>query len=150
MPSRYLSRRQALQVLYLWDIRHVPVEEAISQYFSPLSVEGEESLTEPTDFAVELACGVAAAQAEIDNLIRGHCEHWRLERMAVVDRNILRLAAFEMSRLGTHPALVIDQALNLARRFSSDESVTFINGVLDAIRRHLQQPGAAAEPPLSQ
>jgi len=149
MPSRYLSRRQALQILYLWDLRQVPIEEAISKYFSPLSVEGEEALSEPTDFAVELASGVAGGREEIDALIRAHCEHWRVERMAVVDRNILRLAAYEMSRLGTPPAIVIDQALDLARRFSSDESVPFLNGVLDAIRRHLQQPFAEA-PPLSQ
>jgi len=149
MPSRYLSRRQALQILYLWDMRQVPIDEAISQYFSPLAVEGEEPLSEPTAFALELARGVAAGRTEVDALVRDHCEHWRMERMAVVDRNILRLAAFEMMRLGTPPAIVIDQALDLARRFSSDESVPFLNGVLDAIRRCLQQP-TAAEPPLSQ
>jgi N utilization substance protein B len=71
----------------------------------------------------------------LDQAIAGHSEHWRLERMPVVDRNILRLAVYEMKTVGTPAPVVIDEALELARRFSSDESVAFINGVLDAVKR---------------
>jgi N utilization substance protein B len=71
----------------------------------------------------------------IDGLISQHSEHWRIDRMPAVDRNILRLAVCEMTTTPTPPAVVIDEALELARRFSGEESVAFINGVLDAIRR---------------
>jgi len=72
---------------------------------------------------------------EIDALISSHAEHWRIERMPAVDRNILRLAIFELRHTGTPPAVVIDEALELARRFSNEESVHFVNGVLDAVHR---------------
>jgi N utilization substance protein B len=73
--------------------------------------------------------------AEIDEQISKHAEHWRMERMPIVDRNILRMAVFEMTHVGTPAAVTIDEALELARKFSNEESVQFVNGVLDAIRR---------------
>jgi N utilization substance protein B len=79
---------------------------------------------------------------EIDSQISQKSEHWRLDRMAAVDRNLLRLAVFEMTGLGTPPAVVIDEALELARQFSGDESVSFINGVLDAVLRSSKPAGA--------
>jgi N utilization substance protein B len=85
----------------------------------------------------QLVRGAAERMAEIDRRIAEHSEHWRLERMPAVDRNILRLAVCEMTESTTPPAVVIDEALELARRFSSEESVAFINGVLDAVRRQV-------------
>ena len=82
-----------------------------------------------------LVLGAAAKSSEIDQQITGKSEHWRLERMPAVDRNILRLAVYEMSELQTPAPVVIDEALELARQFSGDESVSFINGVLDAVHR---------------
>ena len=82
-----------------------------------------------------LARGVSQAVAATDEQIEKHSAHWRLERMSTVDRNILRLAIYEMKMVGTAPAIVIDEALELARRFSGDESVSFVNGVLDAVRK---------------
>ena len=73
--------------------------------------------------------------AEVDEQIARHAEHWRMERMPAVDRNILRLAVYEMTRGGTPAAVTIDEALELARKFSGEESVQFVNGVLDAIHR---------------
>jgi transcription antitermination protein NusB len=145
MPSRFRGRQRALQILYLWDVRKIPVEEAINTYFSPLAVEEDEEVPERDDFSLDLAHGTTGNQKDIDERIARHSEHWRLERMAVVDRNILRLATFEMAFLKTPPPVVIDQALELARRFSSDESVAFLNGVLDSIRQGLAEP--AEDPP---
>jgi N utilization substance protein B len=71
----------------------------------------------------------------IDKIISDKSANWRIERMPAVDRNILRLAVYEMSDLKTPPAVAIDEALDLARQFSGDESVAFINGVLDAVSR---------------
>jgi N utilization substance protein B len=137
MPSRHRSRQRALQVLFQADIRAQAPEEAIVAFYqSVCSSEDEEEQTPvPDPFMEELVRGVMASMAEIDRSIAGHSEHWRLERMPVVDRNILRLAAYEMASVGTPAAVVIDEALELARRFSSDESVAFVNGVLDAVRR---------------
>ena len=70
-----------------------------------------------------------------------HSDNWRMERMPAVDRNIIRMSLFEMLHGGTPPAVAIDEALELARRFSGDESVSFINGVLDALRREIAAQG---------
>jgi N utilization substance protein B len=74
---------------------------------------------------------------EVDERIARHAEHWKIPRMPAVDRNILRLAVYEMLRTDTPPAVIIDEALELARRFAGEESVHFVNGVLDAVRREL-------------
>jgi transcription antitermination protein NusB len=73
--------------------------------------------------------------AEVDEQISKHAEHWRMERMPAVDRNILRLAVYEIKRGGTPAAVAIDEALELARKFSNEESVQFVNGVLDAVHK---------------
>jgi transcription antitermination protein NusB len=73
--------------------------------------------------------------SKLDESITKHAEHWRMDRMPAVDRNILRLAVYEMTFGGTPPAVTIDEALELARKFSNEESVQFVNGVLDAIHR---------------
>ena len=134
MAARHRSRKRALQVLFEWDIRK-DVDGAISHYYDTLY--SEESTTPPKQdrFMEELARGVVSQQAVIDKQIEAKSEHWRLERMAVVDRNILRLAIFEFSQNAIAPAIIIDEAMELARQFSNDQSVTFINGVLDAVRR---------------
>ena len=90
----------------------------------------------------QLVRGTIEVMGAIDGRIAGHSEHWRLERMPIVDRNVLRLAVYEMTSIGTPPAVVIDEALELARRFSSEESVAFINGVLDAVRKDVPAPEA--------
>ena len=76
-------------------------------------------------------------------MIRKHLQHWRLERMATVDRNVLRLAIYEMLATATPPAVIIDEALELARRFSNDEAVQFVNGVLDAARKEISHKAGA-------
>ena len=136
MAARHRSRQRALQVLFLVDLRHQPVSEAISSFYGTLASEEEPAAdTAPDEFMETLVRGTEQNVAEIDSWISQKSEHWRLERMPAVDRNILRMALFEMSKTDTPPAVVIDEALELARQFSGDESVAFINGVLDAVRR---------------
>ena len=136
MPSRHRSRERALQVLFQADVRQQQPEESIRAFYeSPLNTEGSEVGPAPDPFMEQLVQGAMAGVAGIDQRIAGHSEHWRLERMPIVDRNILRMAVYEMTVVGTPAPVVIDEALELARRFSSEESVAFINGVLDAVRR---------------
>src|SRR5271157_5535550 len=132
MPSRRRSRQRALQILFLWDARRQPVDEAIDAYYDTLYSE-EQPARDP--FVADLVRGTVEHAAEVDEQISKHAQHWRMERMPIVDRNILRLAAFEMVHAGTPAAIAIDEALELARKFSGEESVQFVNGVLDAIRR---------------
>ncbi|MFB3778085.1 MAG: transcription antitermination factor NusB [Bryobacteraceae bacterium] len=136
MPARHRSRERALQVLFLADIREQSAEEAIAGFYdSLLTSEAGEEKPEPDPFMEQLVRGALADLAGIDKSIAGQSEHWRLDRMPIVDRNILRMAVYEMAGIGTPAPVVIDEALELARRFSSEESVAFVNGVLDAVRR---------------
>jgi N utilization substance protein B len=136
MPSRRRARQRALQILYSWDARRQPVDEALDAYYDALYSEEH---PERDPFVAELVRGVVENIGEIDGQITKHAEHWRMERMPVVDRNILRLAVYEMSRGGTPAPVTIDEALELARKFSNEESVQFVNGVLDAVNRELQR-----------
>ena len=130
--QRHQSREMALQVLYQREIGRVSVDEALEAF------DLLESPPRQTAFAAWLARGTAAHLDEIDPLITGSAQHWRLSRMAVIDRLIMRLAVFEMLHADETPAaVVINEALELARTFSADEAVSFINGVLDDIRRRL-------------
>ena len=134
MPSRRRARQRALQILFSWDARHRPVEDAIDEYYDSLCAE-EKPARDP--FVSQLVSGTVEHVPEIDERITRHAEHWRIERMPGVDRNILRLAVYEMTHAGTPAAVTIDEALELARKFSGEESVQFVNGVLDAVRREL-------------
>ncbi len=144
MPSRHRSRQRALQILFQLDMSRQPVDQAIESYYESLYSEEHEERPERDPFTEELVRGTLDRTESIDRRISAHSEHWRVERMPAVDRNILRLAIFEMSAGATPAAVVINEALELARRFSGEESVPFINGILDAIRREL--PPIPAEP----
>jgi N utilization substance protein B len=151
MPARHRSRQRALQVLYQWDVRGEPVDSAIASFYETLfdqgeSAPGDESpaRVEPDVFMETLARGTASHADRIDQTIAEKSAHWRIERMPVVDRNVLRLGIYEMTAVGTPPAVVIDEAIELARQFSGEESVSFINGVLDAVRRDIQGDGGQA------
>jgi len=136
MPARHRSRERALQVLFLADIRKQDPGEAIAGFYdSVLTSESGDERPERDPFMEQLVAGTLEQIDDIDKLVAGRSEHWRLDRMPIVDRNILRMAVYEMTSIGTPGPVVIDEALELARRFSSDESVAFINGVLDAVRR---------------
>lgn len=140
MPSRRRSRQRALQILFQWDARRQPVDDVINAYYDTLYSE-EGPLREP--FVAELVRGVVENVEAVDAHITRHAENWRMERMPAVDRNILRLAVYELVHIGTPAAVAIDEALELARRFSNEESVQFVNGVLDAIHRETSTAGPA-------
>jgi N utilization substance protein B len=136
MPARHRSRQRALQVLFLWDQRHQQIDDAISAFYETLSSEEDNpKRSDPDEFMETLVRGASKQAGDIDKRISEKSENWRLERMPAVDRNILRLAVYEMNELKTPAPVVIDEALELARQFSGDESVSFINGVLDAVHR---------------
>ena len=134
MSSRRRSRQRALQILFLWDARRQPVDDAINAFYDTLFADEK---PERDLFTNQLVYGAVQHLEEVDTQIRRHAEHWRMERMPLVDRNILRLAVYEMMHEDTPPAVVIDEALELARKFSGEESVQFVNGVLDAVHREL-------------
>lgn len=135
MVARHKSRQRALQVLYQCDLRKQPVDDAIASFYDTLYSEEDQSKPEPDAFMEELARGTSGMSADIDRQIGEKAENWKLERMPLVDRNVLRMAIYEMSRRDTPAAVVIDEALELARQFAGDESVSFINAVLDAVHR---------------
>jgi len=139
MASRRRARERALQIMFLWDSRKQSADDAIQAYYDGLY--SEEKL-ERDPFVSELVRGTVEHLAEIDDRITRHAEHWRMERMPAVDRNILRVAVYEMTRGGTPAPVSIDEALELARKFSGEESVQFVNGVLDAVRRETSQPSS--------
>jgi N utilization substance protein B len=135
MPARHRSRQRALQVLYQWDMTKQPVEQAISSFYDTLYSDETPEQPDRDAFMETLAKGTSEMATDIDHRIMSKSENWRLERMPTVDRNILRMAIYEMSREETPAAVVIDEALELARQFSGEESVSFINGILDAVHK---------------
>lgn len=145
MPSRRRSRERALQILFQWDARRMPVDEAVEFFYESLHAEDEDMGRLERDLFMEQLVRAAVSQIDdIDKRIGERSAHWRLDRMPTVDRNILRLATAEMLLGELPPAVIIDEALELARRFSGDESVKFVNGVLDAVKRSIEPP---PEPP---
>lgn len=138
--ARHQARETALQMLYQWEVGRLSMYE-VRQTFWTHAPDGLEPLAEEQRaFATVLADGVAARVGEIDPLIVEAAEHWRIERMNVMDRLVLRLAVYEFLHEPATPAkVIINEALELARSFSSDEAVGFINGILDAIRRKLER-----------
>jgi N utilization substance protein B len=140
---RTRGREAALQILYFWEVGRAQPLSAIEAYFAAHQPDAEEELVA---FASRLVLGTIAEIDELDRSIEQHARHWRVERLAVVDRMILRLAIWELRHEGGTPAaVIINEALELARRFSSDESVRFVNGVLDAVHRSSQAAGPAAD-----
>jgi N utilization substance protein B len=133
LRSETRARARALQLLYAWEVDGRPDLEAI--------LPRMERLTRPEAAvfrqAAELARGVVARWAELDSLFASATEHWRLDRLALVDRSILRLAVLELLEQRVPPKVAIDEALWLAHRFGGRQSPAFINGVLDQVARTL-------------
>jgi len=135
--SRHRAREAALQMLYQSEVGRMPIDDVCRTFWSggPAGSPPSESVRA---FAGSLAKGVATQTARLDPLIVDAAEHWRIERMNVMDRLILRLGVYEFLHEPETPAkVVINEALELGKSFSADESVRFINGILDAIRRTL-------------
>jgi N utilization substance protein B len=127
-------------MLYQWEVGRASMYE-VRQTFWAQQTEGPDATPEEVrGFAMALADGVSSRVGELDPLIAEAAQHWRVERMNVMDRLVLRLAVYEFLHEPATPGkVVINEALELARTFSGDESVRFINGILDAVRRRLQR-----------
>src|SRR2546423_7386569 len=137
MGSRRKARECALQMLFAADVAEMPADDVIRSYWAEL---GEPDLDQTArDFATRLASQTLFNLELLDERIRSRAEHWRISRMAVVDRNILRLAVYEFLYEPTPRTVAINEALEIARRFSTYEATQFINGILDAIKRDLDE-----------
>ena len=137
MGSRRKARECALQMLFAADVGEMPPAEVVRMYWAELGdADVEEAARE---FATRLATGTLAQLEALDERIRSRAEHWRIARMAIVDRNILRLAVYEFLHEPTPRTVAINEALEIARRFSTYEATQFINGILDAIKRDLDE-----------
>lgn len=138
--ARHQAREAALQILYQWDIAHTDVRLAADTLFGLQWPGTEPPPDELRAFATALACDTVERLDTIDPLIAETAERWRPERMAVIDRLVLRLAVCELLRgHGIPAAVVINEALELARTFSTEEAVKFINGMLDGVRKKLEK-----------
>jgi len=135
MGPRRKAREYALQMLFQWDITHDAIDQIAATFFQ----NHPEEPPAVADFARELVTGTVENVEHIDRLIQRHAEHWRLDRMATVDRNLLRLATQEfLYDKETPKTVVINEAIEIARRYSSQESPQFINGILDSIKKELE------------
>ncbi len=135
---RHRARESALQILYHWEIGGHDVEQAARTFFDLQWPGGDAPPADLRTFATELARDTVGRLESIDALIADTAERWRPERMAVLDRLIMRLAVCEFLRdPGTPPAVVINEALELARTFSTEDAVKFINGMLDGVRKKI-------------
>lgn len=140
MGTRRKARESALQMLFAADVAKTQAGVLTSDYWSEL---GEPTLDEATrEFANNLAVGTLREIEKTDETIRTRAEHWRIERMAIVDRNVLRLAVYEFLFTDTPHTVVINEALEIARRFSTFEATQFINGILDAVKHDLEKNAA--------
>jgi N utilization substance protein B len=142
MARRFRAREVALQLLFERD-HNAKTEQPQIEGF----VQGRIREEELRQFCLRLYKGVLEHQVEIDRRISEAADNWRLERIATVDRNALRLGAFELLHChDTPPAVVFDEAIELARRYGSADSPAFVNGVLDRLRRGITPAESSADP----
>ncbi len=141
MRKRTKSREFALQALYQADICHADAKSVLEGFWREHDAEEEIS-----SFANRLVAGTLSHQESIDSIITAHADNWELKRMAVVDRNILRLGVYELihNNGDVPPSVCINEAIELAKRFGDAESAKFINGILDAV--HKKRKGIPEQP----
>ena len=133
-----MARECALQMLYEYDVGKQPPEDIMETFW-----EMNEHPDKVREFANQLFSGTVARLKDIDRTIQQHTKNWRLIRMAAVDRNILRLAAFELlSDCKTPGTVVINEALEIAKKYSTHESAQFVNGILDSVKNELTRKEA--------
>jgi N utilization substance protein B len=136
MRTRRESRERALSLCYELDVRGLPLNDLLADLPA-----------DPDPYALELARGVEEHREEIDALIRKFADRWSLERMPVIDRNLLRIAAFELAHRPDIPVgVAISEAVELAKRYSTDDSGRFVNGMLGRIAEHVRPSADSADP----
>jgi transcription antitermination protein NusB len=137
---RHRAREAALQILYQWEVGGASIDTATETYFTLQWNDAQPPSDRLREFAASLASDTVRRLDEIDARVAESAEHWRPERMAVIDRLILRMAVCEFLRDHDAPAaVVINEALELARTFSTEDAVKFVNGMLDGIRRKMEK-----------
>jgi len=146
MGNRRKAREATLQLLYEIEISHQDATKVLADFSrdpSRLFVHWSEDLSNPEEiqeFTVQISRGVWENVREIDRLIEEHSTHWKISRMALVDRNILRMAVFELLYCPDIPASVtINEAIEIAKKFGTEESGAFVNGILDHIAKALKK-----------
>jgi N utilization substance protein B len=143
MKSRHRAREVALQILYRYDVPQqagagtAPRDSALLhdlvRHFDHFQIP--EGLRE---FATQLVAGTLANMAELDGILEQHVSNWKVARLGFVDRSLLRMAAYELKYLRETPAsVVIDEAIELGKEFGTEDTPSFVNGVLDALKKHL-------------
>jgi N utilization substance protein B len=137
--GRRRAREAALQMMYQMEIGRASAHEAIVTYWP--AHDADEDVTEPLrQFANDLVRGTMSRLPEIDAIITAHAQNWRIERMVVIDRIVLRLCVYELlAEADTPPRVVINEGIELARTYSGEEAVAFVNGVLDSVRKELNR-----------
>ncbi len=139
MGQRRKARESALQILYQLEFDDIGPRDAVDSFWKK-----KKAPAETREYCRWLVEGIISHQDDIDEAIQSISAHWRIARMALVDRNILRLAAFELLHgISIAPAIVINEAIEIAKKYSGPESATFVNGILDALRKKIQ---AGAKP----
>jgi N utilization substance protein B len=121
-----------MQMLFQWDMSQQDPAKLEAKFW-----KGAKAADQTRAFANRLFEGTARDAAALDEIIGKHCENWRFERLSAIDRAILRLAIYEMNSTDTPPKVVLNEAVELAKKFSSEESGAFVNGVLDSVHKSL-------------
>ncbi|MFH1799990.1 MAG: transcription antitermination factor NusB [Candidatus Omnitrophota bacterium] len=137
LRKRTQARECALQILYQYEMNPEPMPEILKKFWS----QQDEAFSEDVRvFAEKLALGTVEHQAEIDKVVERYTDNWELSRMAMIDRNIMRFATYELLYLAdVPPKVTLNEAVNLAKKFSQEESGKFVNGILDKIN-HTEKP----------
>jgi transcription antitermination protein NusB len=134
---RSKSREFAMQMLFQWDMSQQDPTKLEAKFW-----KGAKAADTTRAFANRLFEGTAREISALDELIVKHAENWRFERLAAIDRAILRLAMYELRATDTPPKVVLNEAVDLAKKFSSEDSGAFVNGILDAFRKSLPSVSA--------
>ena len=137
MSLRRKSREYALQMLFQWEMGKQDPSRIENGFWA--NARAQKSTRE---FANQLFENAAARAAELDPIISTHAKNWRIERMPAIDRAILRLAITELRTMGTPPTVVLNEAVELAKKFSTEEAASFVNGILDAAMKSFAEKSA--------
>ncbi len=137
MSLRRKSREYALQMLFQWEMGKQDPSRIENGFWA--NARAQKSTRE---FANQLFENAAARAAELDPIISTHAKNWRIERMPAIDRAILRLAITELRTMGTPPKVVLNEAVELAKKFSTEEAAAFVNGILDAAMKSFAEKSA--------
>jgi N utilization substance protein B len=137
MPARTRSREYALQMLFQWEMGKQEYAKIEGGFW--VNARAQKTTRE---FADQLFENAATRAAELDEIISAHARNWRIERISAIDRAILRLAIAELQTVSTPAKVVLNEAVELAKKFSSDEAASFINGILDSAMKGMSKKSA--------